>query len=381
MRIKDISVHLVNALWRNFVIVRVSTDEGIVGYGEGTMGDFEKTIEAAVLDFKPHLIGREIDIPSISRFLYRNFFWRGGPILMTATSAIEQALWDILGKSSGKPVFRLLGGKAVEKVRVYANGFISGQESPEKYASATQSMVEKGFTAVKFDPFGGEGPGITRKSLDEAVSRIKAIRETVGYDVDILIEAHGRFNPVTALKVAKAIEKYEPFWLEEPVPEENIEAMAYVRSRSTVPIATGERIVTKYRYDELIRVNAADIIQPDVCHIGGIKPLTEVASMAEARYINVAPHNPNGPIATAATLNALITMPNALILEFWVDAETVRHDLIQEYFDVRGGYIYPKEKPGLGIEVNETALNKYPYKKLHLEYFSENYKYHGDVTI
>lgn len=379
MKIRDIKTYFAAAVWRNFFMVEITTDEGIKGYGEGTLGDFEKTVESAVNDLKPFLVGREIEITEITNFFVRNFFWRNGPILSTAQSAIEQALWDAVGKTLNKPVHLLLGGKAVEKVKVYGNGFISGNASPKEFADAAVQTVDKGFFALKFDPFGGAGPTITRTNLEKAKSRIGAIRDAVGDDIDLMIEAHGRFNTRTALKIAKEIEKFDPFWFEEPVPEEDIISMSEVRKGSQVPIATGERIISRNRFWELLAQRSADIIQPDVCHMGGILPLVEVGSMANVNYVTVAPHNPNGPIATAASLNALVTMPNALILEFWLDAESVRHDLIEEYFNVKKGYIYPSNKPGLGIDVNEKALTKYPYKKMHLEYFSEEYKYHGDI--
>ena len=379
MKIRDIKTYFAAAVWRNFFMVEITTDEGIKGYGEGTLGDFEKTVESAVNDLKPFLVGREIEITEITNFFVRNFFWRNGPILSTAQSAIEQALWDAVGKTVNKPVHLLLGGKAVEKVKVYGNGFISGNASPKEFADAAVQTIDKGFFALKFDPFGGAGPTITRTNLEKAKSRIGAIRDAVGDDIDLMIEAHGRFNTRTALKIAKEIEKFDPFWFEEPVPEEDIISMSEVRKGSQVPIATGERIISRNRFWELLAQRSADIIQPDVCHMGGILPLVEVGSMANVNYVTVAPHNPNGPIATAASLNALVTMPNALILEFWLDAESVRHDLIEEYFNVKKGYIYPSNKPGLGIDVNEKALTKYPYKKMHLEYFSEEYKYHGDI--
>ena len=379
MKIKDIKTYFAAAVWRNFFMVEITTDEGIKGYGEGTLGDFEKTVESAVNDLKPFLVGREIEITEITNFFVRNFFWRNGPILSTAQSAIEQALWDAVGKTLNKPVHLLLGGKAVEKVKVYGNGFISGNASPKEFADAAVQTVDKGFLALKFDPFGGAGPTITRTNLEKAKSRIGSIRDAVGDDIDLMIEAHGRFNTRTALKIAKEIEKFDPFWFEEPVPEEDIISMSEVRKGSQVPIATGERIISRNRFWELLTQRSADIIQPDVCHMGGILPLVEVGSMANVNYVTVAPHNPNGPIATAASLNALVTMPNALILEFWLDAESVRHDLIEEYFNLKKGYIYPSNKPGLGIDVNEKALTKYPYKKMHLEYFSEEYKYHGDI--
>lgn len=379
MKIKDIKTFYAAAVWRNFVIVQVTTDDGTVGYGEGTLGDFEKTIESAVNDLKPFLIGRELEITEITNFFVRNFFWRNGPILSTAQSAIEQALWDAAAKSANRPVYEMLGGKAVEKVKVYGNGFISGNATPKEFGDAAVKTVERGFYALKFDPFGGAGPTITRKQLDLAKKRIKAVRDSVGEDIDLMIEAHGRFNTRTAIKIASEIADMDPFWFEEPVPEEDITSMAEVRKDSPVPIATGERIISRNRFWELLSNRSADIIQPDVCHMGGILPLVEVGAMANVNYVTVAPHNPNGPVATAASLNALITMPNALILEFWLDAESVRHDLIKEYFTIKDGYIYPSKKPGLGIEINEDALTKYPYKKMHLEYFSEEYKYHGDV--
>ena len=379
MKIRDIKTYFAAAVWRNFFMVEITTDEGIKGYGEGTLGDFEKTVESAVNDLKPFLVGREIEITEITNFFVRNFFWRNGPILSTAQSAIEQALWDAVGKTLNKPVHLLLGGKAVEKVKVYGNGFISGNASPKEFADAAVQTVDKGFLALKFDPFGGAGSTITRTNLEKAKNRIGSIRDAVGDDIDLMIEAHGRFNTRTALKIAKEIEKFDPFWFEEPVPEEDIISMSEVRKGSQVPIATGERIISRNRFWELLAQRSADIIQPDVCHMGGILPLVEVGSMANVNYVTVAPHNPNGPVATAASLNALVTMPNALILEFWLDAESVRHDLIEEYFNLKKGYIYPSNKPGLGIDVNEKALTKYPYKKMHLEYFSEEYKYHGDI--
>jgi galactonate dehydratase len=376
MKIKDITVHLVSASWRNFIIVKVTADDGVVGYGEATLADFAKTIEAAVLDYRPYLIGREVDVPAITNFLYTNFYWRGGQMLMSAMSAIEQALWDILGRSSSQPVYRMLGGKAVERIRTYANGFLAGSPSPEECATAARKVVKGlGFGAIKFDPFGAAGPRITKEDLNVSLKRIGAVREAVGDDVDIIIEAHGRFDTDTAIWIADELKAYSPFWFEEPVREENMAAMATVRSRSRVTIASGERLVTKYLFNDFLAARAADIIQPDVCHMGGIKAMCDVASMAEASFVSVAPHNPNGPIATAATLNAMMTMPNGLIMEYWIDAETVRRDLVEDYFDMRAGYVYPSGKPGLGIDVREEAFAKYPYERLHMDIFDKDYSW------
>lgn len=376
MKIKDISVHLVKALWRNFVIVKLTTDDGLIGFGEGTLGDFEKTIEAAVYDYRPLLIGKEVDVPAVIDFMYRHFYWHGGPMLMSAMSAIEQAMWDVLGKQANLPVHRLLGGKAVDKVRTYVNGFISGMASPQEFGAAAAGVVKMGFDAMKFDPFGAAGPRISSEEMKAAIKRMDAVRNSVGENVDIIVEAHGRFNPETAVRIAGELKPYSPLWFEEPIREDNIKAMAEVRAKSAVTIATGERIVSKSAFRDLLDARAADIIQPDVCHIGGIRAIREVASMAETDYVSLAPHNPNGPIATAATLNVMLSVSNGLILEYWIDADEVRRALVKEYFEPERGYLLPPQKPGLGIEVIEEALTKYPYQKLHNEYFGQDYKYH-----
>jgi galactonate dehydratase len=376
VKIRDISVHLVKASWRNFTIVKLTTDEGLIGFGEGTLGDFEKTIEAAVYDYRPLLIGMDVDVPAITNFMYDKFYWHGGPILMSAMSAIEQALWDVLGKSANRPVYSLMGGKRVDRVRTYVNGFISGSASAKEFGAAAAEVVKAGFDAMKFDPFGAAGPRISSEGMRTSLQRIDAVKDAVGENVDIIIEAHGRFDPETAVMIAQELKTYSPLWFEEPIREDNIREMADVRSKSQVTIATGERLVSNQSFKDILSAKAADIVQPDVCHIGGIRALCEVASMAETDNVDVAPHNPNGPIATAATLNAMLTMNNGLILEYWIDADPVRRALVKEYFDVRNGYLSPPTKPGLGIEVREEALSKYPYEKLHLAYFTDNYKYH-----
>lgn len=380
MIIREVKTHLISALWRNFVIVELRSEEGLVGYGEGTLGDFEKTVVSAVRDIEPFIINRDIDISQISHFIKRNFFWRTGPVLSTAQSAIEQALWDLYGKTVGQPVYKLLGGKIFDKVEVYANGFISGNAPPEEYSLKAAEVVENGYNAMKFDPFSGAGPNISEKELDQACARLQAVRDRVGNDVKIMVEAHGRFNTRTAIKIAQRVKVVNPFWLEEPVPEDDIVSMSEVRKSSNVSIATGERILSLQRFHELLDLRGADIIQPDVCHMGGIFPLVNVATMANLNYVTVAPHNPNGPVATAASLNALVTMPNALILEFWLDAESVRKDIMENYFEIKNGYLNAPTKAGLGVDVNEDALQKYPYKKMHLEYFGQEYRYHGDVV-
>ncbi len=195
------------------------------------------------------------------------------------------------------------------------------------------------------------------------MNRIEAIRNAIGENPDILIEAHGRFDSTTAINIASELKRFSPMWFEEPVPEDDLRSMAEVKAKSPVPIATGERYRHEISFPGAPLFESSGHHPPDVCHVGGIREITQIAAMAEVNYVSVAPHNPNGPIATAATLNALITMPNALILEFWVDAENVRRDLIKEYFDVRDGYVYPSNKPGLGITVQRGRPRQISLRK------------------
>jgi galactonate dehydratase len=293
---------------------------------------------------------------------------RGAMDLYSAISGIEQALWDIAGKRFGAPVYNLLGGPCRDKIRVYANGWYHGAKTPEAYAAKAQQVVARGFTALKFDPFPGPWrTHIARQAEEHAVETVRAVREAVGSDIDLLIEAHRRLAPMHAIRVAHRLEPYQPFWYEEPVSARNLEALAECRRAIRLPIVTGEELYTKAEFRPVFEKQAADIINPDVCNCGGILELKEIAAMAEPYYVTVSPHNYNSTtIGLAATLQVAATMPNFLITEYFVNFETRAQEVATTPFQVDHGYIALPTTPGLGIELRQEVLARYPYREFPL---------------
>ena len=377
MKIVGIKTRIVYANWRNWVFVETYCDNGLVGVGEATLENFERSVASTVEDLKWLLIGEDpLNIELLYRKMFVHPFWQGGPILQTAISGIEMSLWDILGKTLGAPLYKLIGGKYREKIRLYANGWCSGLAYPEEFADAAINTVKKGFTALKFDPFGVAEQIIEEKAFREALNRISAVREAVGDHIELMIEAHGRFNTSTAKMLAKKIEPYNVSWLEEPVFPGNIEQLLEVKRSTSIPIAAGERLYTRNDFWLLFSKQAVDIVQPDICHVGGIMELKKISAMAEANYIMMAPHiGGNGPIATAACMHLMTNIPNALILEYFIDVPW-KERVVLPPLKIENGYAYVPESPGLGITVNEEEIEKYPYKESHIDLYSSNYKYH-----
>src|SRR5579864_3192880 len=353
MKITEIRTHPVYAKWRNYVFVELVTDdESIVGVGEATMANNQNGVQGAIFDLQKYVIGQDpFDVEKIWRGMHKGPFWRGGAIFTTAISGIDQALWDIIGKALKTPVYKLLGGKYRDTIRLYANGWFSGDGTPKQYADAAVKMTKRGFDALKFDPFGRADMTLDPDTEKSAVDIVKAVREAVGPKVDLLIEAHGRFAPSTAIRVGKKLERYEPFWFEEPCPPEDLDGLVRVGREVSIPIASGERLFTRWDYWNLVEKRAADIVQPDVCHVGGISELKKVGTMVETKNIFVAPHNSNGAVSTAAAAHLLTSMPNGLILEYWVDVPW-REEILKEKEPVSGGKIKVSEKPGLGVELD-----------------------------
>jgi len=377
MRIKEVKTIIVNANWRNWVFVKIYCDNDLLGIGEATLENFENSVVAAIEHLKRLVIGEDpLNIELLTRKMYVYPFWRGGPILQTAISGIEIALWDILGKSLGSPIFRLLGGKYREKIQLYANGWCSGIASAEEFAEAAKKTVQKGFRALKFDPFGASDQTIDEKTLKEAIDRVSAVREAVGNNVDLMIEAHGRFNTRTAKRIAEKIEPYDIAWLEEPVFPDNINQLLEVKRSTNIPIAAGERLYTRYDFWQLFSNGCVDVAQPDICHVGGIMELKKIAAMAEVNYVMMAPHiGGDGPIATTTCLHIMSNIPNGMILEHFIDIPW-RNEAILPPLRIEDGYAYVPEKPGLGVEINEEIVSKYPYKESYLNLYSSDYKYH-----
>ena len=371
MKITDIKTFAVDCYRTNWVFVKVYTDEGIDGVGEATLEYKEKALFGAVEHIKEYLKDKNpLDIEKHWHNIYRDAYWRGGAVLMSALSAVEMALWDILGKSLGVPVYRLLGGKVNDKVRIYVNGWFAGAKEPEEFAQKAAEVLKRGITAIKWDPFGKSYLNISAADLDKALRCVAAVREAVGDKMDILIEGHGRFNVPTAIKIANELKPFKPMLFEEPVPPDNIDALKDVREKSPVAISAGERLYTRWDYRPLFDKMAADYIQPDISHAGGIMELKKIAAEAESRYIPFAPHNPSGPVANAATLQLAATCPNFEILEIMYSDVTWRKDITNEKLIYEDGFITIPDSPGLGIEIDEKQCAGYPYATHTLRHYT-----------
>lgn len=371
MKIKDIKVFAVDCFRTNWVFVKVYTDEGIDGVGEATLEYKEKALFGAIEHIREYLIGKNpFQIEKHWHSIYRDAYWRGGAVLMSALSAVETALWDILGKALNVPVYQLLGGKANDEVRIYVNGWFSGTKTPDEFAKKASDAVKRGITAMKWDPFGKAYLEISNKELNAAVECVAKVREAVGNDVDLLIEGHGRFNIPTAVKIAHELAPFRPMFFEEPVPPDNLDALKEVKERSPIAIAAGERLYTRWDYKDMIDKMAADYIQPDISHAGGISELKKIAAEAESRYIPFAPHNPSGPVANAATLQLAASCPNFSILEIMYSDVDYRCDITNEQLLYHDGFIKIPDKAGLGIEINEKECLNHPYKPHTLRHYT-----------
>lgn len=353
MKITRIHVVPVQPRW---VFVKMETDEGLTGWGE-CLGDKAFVVAEGVRSYEHALIGEDPRrVVHHWQSMYRGTFWRSGPILGAAISGLEMAMWDILGKSLNAPVWQLLGGAVRDRIRMYT---CPHGNTPEQLAESAKSVVARGFTAMKFCPF--EKVHIVDHSglVDESAARVQAVREAVGPNVDILLDFHGRVSPTMAVWMEEAMRPFRPMFIEEPVLPENVDALVRVAQQSKTPIATGERLVTKWQFRELLEKGGAAILQPDPCVTGGIWETRQIGSMAETYYAALAPHNPYGPINLAACLQVDACTPNFLLQEF-VDPAGLGAGYLKQPFVVKEGYIDLPTAPGLGIEVNEAYLAAHP---------------------
>ncbi len=371
MKITDIKTFVVDCFRTNWVFVKVYTDEGIDGVGEATLEYKEDALLGAIGHAREAILGQDpMNIELITHNLYRDAYWRGGAVLMSAISGIEMALWDIKGKALGVPVYQLLGGKMRDSVRIYVNGWFAGASTPKEFGQKAAEAVKRGVTAMKWDPFGKNFLEISNKDLNTACECIDEVRKAVGPEVELLIEGHGRFDVQTGIKIAKEIEQFKPKFFEEPTPPDDIQALKRVRDKSPVPISAGERLYGLRSFKEIFNLNACDFIQPDVSHAGGIMELKKIAALAEAHYIPFAPHNPSGPVANAATLQLAACTQNFSILEIMYSDVVYRKDVTNENLTYKDGYIDIPDKPGLGIELNEEECLKYPYQVHTLRHYT-----------
>jgi galactonate dehydratase len=380
MRITRVTIHDIRYgetlhVHQNPVVVRIDTDEGLYGagevglaYGDAAKGGIGMLQELA----EKHLLGADpFRIEAMWERLYRRTFWGqgGGPVLFGAVSAIDNALWDIKGKALGVPVCELLGGRMRDDIRLYANGWLTDMNRPEQYAERVRGVVEEGYDALKFDPFEIHPDGhfefprrhIPREWALLGIERVRAVREAVGDDVDVLLDIHGNLGTTDAITYGRLLEPYRPFFYEEPVDPMNVESMKKVADRVSIPIAGGERLYTRYQFRPFIESQCLDILQPDLGLCGGITEAFKIASHAETYNLHIQPHNCGGPVATAAAVQLVFAIPNFVIMEwfpYWADG---RYDIVTEAYErlARGGRLAAPTAPGLGIELNDDYLARF----------------------
>ncbi|WP_121822657.1 galactonate dehydratase [Halostella salina] len=359
-RIVDYDLYEVPPRW---LFLRLETADGVVGWGEPVVEGRAHTVRAAVEELlEGYLVGEDpADIEDHWQTMYRGGFYRGGPVLMSAIAGIDQALWDIKGKRFGAPVYELLGGKARDRVRVYQ--WVGGDE-PEDVAEQAKAKVDAGFTALKMNATPALRRNDTPAVVDDAADRLRQVREAVGDEVDVAVDFHGRASKTMAKRLAVALEEYDPFFIEEPVLPEHNEFLPKLAAHTSAPIATGERMYSRWDFKEVFEGGAVGVIQPDLSHAGGITEVKKIAAMAEAYDVAMAPHCPLGPVALASCIQVDAVAPNALIQEQSLDIHYNETSDVLDYladpsvFDYDDGYVDLPDGPGLGVEVDEAVLRE-----------------------
>ncbi|MBV8143237.1 MAG: galactonate dehydratase [Verrucomicrobia bacterium] len=370
MKITGIKTLVVNAEMRNWVFCKVETDQaGLFGWGEGSLEWKTRSVVGAIEDIAPMIVGEDPRrIEHIYQKVYRQSFWRLGVIGMSALSAVDQALWDIKGKVLGVPVFELLGGLVRERVRMYTH--LGGGDMRAVYETfaveplidLAQSVVAQGYTAIKvvFVPYSEPLEGIPK--IRRFALLMQKLRAAIGESIDIMIDFHGRTYPAMAIQYIHAVEEFRPYFCEEPVPPENVEALVEVSRAVRVPIATGERLIGRSQFRPVFEQRACHVIQPDICHCGGLSEAKKIAAAAETYQMGVAPHNPLGPIANAVALHFALSTPNFLIQEDMLTDVPWRWEVVNSSLQTESGYWLPTTQAGLGIEVNEAKARQHPFQ-------------------
>jgi galactonate dehydratase len=365
MKIARFETLMANAGLRNYLFIRLHTDTGISGVGEASLEWQEKTVQTLAHEWlQDRVIGRDpFEIERLTGDLIRDQY-QGGATVMTAISAVEIACWDIVGKACGQPVYRLLGGRYHARIPAYANGWYGGARTPAEYAERAREAVQRGYSGLKFDPFGVAWKTMAPDEAEEAVACVAAVREAVGGAVQLYIEFHGRLSAGMATQMIRALQPYRPAWCEEPVAPESIELLAEVRRASGCPIAAGERLYTLADFHRLFSQRAVDVAQMDIAHCGGLSVGKKIAALASVYDIGIAPHCSIGPVALAAALHFDLSTPNFYIQETFSDFDVPwRSALVGGWNPVqRGQFTLPDpDAPGLGVELDEEAIAAHPY--------------------
>ena len=362
--------------WRNLTFVKVETDTGLYGLGEVRLNNRTNALLGYLSEAIPrYLIGIDpFEIEALTSRMTINDYGRMGEITMSAVSILEMACWDLVGKALGQPCYRLMGGAVHERIKAYANGWYTVERTPEAFHQAAKQVVERGYLALKIDPFGAGRYELSLDEQDRAVDLISAVRDAIGPDREIMLEMHGRFNPLTAIIMAKKLEKFRLAWIEEPVPPENLPELKRVAERVDLPIATGERLHTMNEFRPLFDLQCVDIIQPDLTHFGGMTLTRRLAAWADVYNILVAPHNVGGPVSTAAALHIAACMPNFMIQEHFNDfADSWVKQAAPGVPEVTDGYFALPTAPGLGVELNEALFAEHPQVEGHFNLWKDDW--------
>ena len=380
LRVTEVIPHVLFAGRTNLIFVEVRTNAGITGLGEASLEGKTKAVVGAINDIAEYLIGQDpTRIEHHWQTIYRHSFWRGGVVIGSAISGIEQALWDILGQALGVPIYDLLGGRVRDRVRLYANG--PRGETSEEIAESCVQIVEAGWSALKLVPFEAV-PGVAgQRELREARRRIQMIRDAVGWEVDILIDCHGRLTPTSAVQMAEALDEFDIFFFEEPVLPEDPLSLAEVAATISIPVATGERLFTKWGFRDVLDLGAAAVLQPDIAHCGGIWEARKIAAAAEVSYVGVAPHNPYSWLLTMASIQLDFAIPNFVIQEFLIDHPPDVERLFAQPFTWQpGGWVEPPTSPGLGVELDWEAVHAHEQLPYHRTYQPSLWHVDGSVA-
>jgi galactonate dehydratase len=376
MKITNIETHVCHARMRNWIFVKLITDEpGLFGWGEATLEWHTRGVVGTIEDLSQLLIGEDpTRIEYLWQMMYRQHFWHGnGIVRSTAIAGIDIALWDIFGKSLGVPCHKLWGGPVREHIRTYAH--LGGGKMEDFYetdcddhklfAELAQEAVEKGYTAFKAMAVPSTMPIEGSRPINYAVNNVAAMRDVVGEDIDIMVDCHARPSPAMGLKFGKALEPFNLYFYEEPCWPESIEGLSMINKALTTPVATGERFTHLAQFKDLFEARGCEICQLDITHCGGLSEAKRIAALAEAHRIALAPHNPQGPISTAASLEFGFSQPSYIICETVTEDVPWRKDIVSEGFTIepKGQIVLANTKPGLGIEINEDEIKKHPFKQ------------------
>jgi galactonate dehydratase len=365
MHITRLETFLANAGLRNYLFLRLHTDNGLTGIGEATLEWQEKAVQTLVHEWvEARILGRDpFDVEAIVGGMIRDQY-QGGATILTAISGVEIALWDLIGKACSQPVYKLLGGRCHRRLPAYANGWYGGARTPAEYAERARAAVGRGYQALKFDPFGIAWKELTPEESEAAVERVAAVRAAVGPAVTLMIEFHGRLSAGSAVAMIRRLERFAPLgWCEEPVAPESVELLAEVKRSVTSPIAAGERLYTLADFARLTALRAVDVVQMDIAHCGGLLMSKKIATLAAVQDMRVAPHCSIGPVALAACLHFDVSTPNFMIQEAFAEFDVPwRNDLVSGWNPMRNGECVLSDEPGLGLVLNEDAIAQHPYR-------------------